>query len=69
MDASLAGKMQQWWGEDLPVDGWVEVENGHAFIELFPYAIHSLKLQSGDYVRISIVRNHEKDKRRSPDIA
>lgn len=60
MDARLVDKFKQWW-EGIPVDGWVEVENGHMFVELFPQVIKNFKLKHGDFVRISVVRKEDID--------
>ena len=61
MDGPLIERFKYWYGDGLPVDGWVAVDNGHMFIELFPRAIHDLKLREGDYVRVSVIRKEDID--------
>lgn len=60
MDDLLISRLKYWYGDGLPVDGWVEVDpSGHLHIELFPKTIREKYLKHGDYVRIYVVREEE----------
>ena len=58
MDDLLISRLRYWYGDGLPVDGWVEQdEKGRLYIELFANKARELKV--GDYVRVKVIKEED----------